>query len=101
MAKKTKVPDGQLADWQEEVPEAVQDAVDEYVKSLRIKNKATEKLNSRKEVVIETMKEHDVDHVRIDEGKKVLMLSEMDILKIEKAKEPETAGGDETVLEKD
>lgn len=77
----------QLGDWGDVVPEAVQDAVDEYVRLLRLKNKATEKVNSAKEECISRMKEHGVTKVRIDEGAKWLKCEDEPKLKTEKIKE--------------
>lgn len=37
MARKKKVPKGQLGDWLDEVPEDVQDASDNYVKAHTVK----------------------------------------------------------------
>lgn len=75
-------------DWEEQIPEPVADAVDEYVKAMRAKNKATAKETSAKETCIEAMREHGVGTVKIDEGKKVLRLVEEDKLKTEKIKQP-------------
>ena len=78
--------------WGDAIPEAVEAAAEKYVKALRAKNKAAERVNTDKESLIETMRQHDIKRLRIDEGAKVLVLEEKDVVKIEKAKEPEAVG---------
>ncbi|SFH97764.1 hypothetical protein [Planctomicrobium piriforme] len=82
-------------DWVEDVPAPVQDAVDEYMKRLRAKHRATELVNSAKENCISIMKEHGIKQVRIDEGAKWLKVEDEPKLKTEKIKSPAYAGGDD------
>ena len=86
MAKK-KPPAGQLGDWQDDVPEVVQSAADEYDKAHTAKNKSQGKLNTAKEVLIEKMLAHECKRVRIRNGEKILKLSEMDKITYEKPAE--------------
>lgn len=81
-------------DWEEQIPEPVAAAVDDYVKAMRSKNKATEKVRSAKEVCIERMVEHDITAVRIDEGEKILKLETKHSLKTAKPKKPEEAAAE-------
>jgi len=76
-------------DWEEEIPEPVGASVDDYVKHMRAKNKAAEKVRNAKEVCIERMLEHDIRTVRIDEGEKVLTIDTKHSLKTSKAKKPD------------
>ena len=68
----------ELADgeWSDDVPEEVQNEVDEYMKNLRTQHKATEKTNASKERAIAAMKKHNIPRVRIDEGKKWLVCTD-------------------------
>ena len=77
--------------WGDDVPEAVQDAVEEYVKQLRATNKAREKANSAKDTCIAVMKEHGIERVRIDEGGKWLICKDEPKLKTEKIKQQDEA----------
>lgn len=85
MAKRK--PKGQLGDWLDEVPEAVQDAADEYDKAHSAKTKAQGKLNTAKDTLIEKMREAGVKKVRIRNGEKILKLSEMDKITYAKPEE--------------
>ena len=87
-AEELPLAQGQLGDWLEEVPEDVQEAADERMRTLRAKNKATEKYNSAQEACMQAMKEHDVKRIRIDDGKKWLVYDEKGTLKTEKIKSP-------------
>ena len=69
--------------WGDDVPEPVQEAVDSYVKAMRAKNAAKKKEDAAKIACIESMKEHKVPRVRIDEGKKWLVCDQEDKLKTE------------------
>ena len=73
-------------EWIEKIPEEVEAAVDVYVKSLRAKNKASEKVRNSKELCIEAMVKHGIGRVSIDEGAKWLVLEDAHKLKTEKAK---------------
>lgn len=82
-------------DWEDTIPEPVAAAVDDYVKAMRAKNKATEKVRNAKEVCIDRMVEHEITAVRIDEGEKILKLETKHSLKTAKPKKPEeVADGD-------
>lgn len=76
-------------DWEEQIPEPVGAAVDDYVKAMRAKNKATEKVRNTKEVCIDRMVEHGITAVRIDEGEKILKLETKHSLKTAKPKKQE------------
>lgn len=78
-------------DWEEQIPEPVQDAVDRYTKSIRAKNKAGEKVRNDRELCIDAMREHDIKMAYIDEGAKVLRLEDSCKLVIEKAKTKDDA----------
>ena len=81
------VPPGQLGDWREKVPQAVQKATEEYVASLREANKAREAMNNAKSNCLAVMDEYDVESVPIDEGgKRLVRYSEMK-LKTKKAED--------------
>jgi len=87
MAKKAaakKTPKGQLGDWLDKVPEAVQEAADDYDKAHTAKSKAQGKLNTAKENLIAAMRAHGVRKVRIRNGDKFLVVSAVDKLTYEK-----------------
>ncbi len=85
MAKRK--PKGQLGDWLEEVPEEVQEAADAYDKAHTAKTKTQGKLNSAKDILIDVMREHKVDKVRIRNGEKLLTISATDKITYEKPEE--------------
>lgn len=70
-----------------EIDADLEAAADDYAKALRAKNKAAEKLNTQKEMLIEMMTRKGVSVIRIDEGAKMLTLKHNDVLKVEKVKE--------------
>ena len=79
MAKKAVAKKGQLGDWLDEVPDAVQDAADEYDKAhTTAKSNAQGKLNTAKENLIENMRLHGIKKVRIRNGEKFLVVSARD-----------------------
>lgn len=78
----------QLGDWLEQVPEEVQAAADERMRTLRAKNKANEKYNSASDACIEAMKKAGISRIRIDDGKKWLVCEDKPKLKTEKIKSP-------------
>jgi hypothetical protein len=86
MAKKAaaKKPPGQLGDWLDKVPEAVQGAADDYDKAHTAKSKAQGKLNTAKENLIAKMRAHNIPKVRIRNGDKFLVISAMDKITYEK-----------------
>jgi hypothetical protein len=86
MAKK-KPPNGQLGDWQDDVPEVVQEAADDYDKAHTAKGKAQGKLNTAKDVLIEKMRANNVPKVRIRNGEKSLVVLATDQIKYEKPAE--------------
>lgn len=89
--KKAAVPAGQLGDWQEEVPDEVQKCADAYDASHTAKGKASAKLNTAKDSLIESMKENSVNRVRIRNGEKFLVLDVKDGVRYEKPKEEPSA----------
>jgi hypothetical protein len=76
-------------DWVDNLPEDLADAVDEYLKAMRTKNKAAEKTRITKERCIELMQEHDIKKVRIDDGASWLVCEDKHGLKTQKAKKDE------------
>ena len=82
------IPDGLLGDWADEVPDPLQQAADEYDSLYQKAANATSKSNAAREKCIDLMKKHNINRVRIRNGKKHLTLSTADRLKIEKPKEP-------------
>lgn len=91
MAKKraqSEAPDGQLGDWLEKIPKRVQECADAYDAAHTAKGKASAKLNSAKDTLIEAMKEHEIQRVRIRNGEKFLVLDVKDGVRYEKPKEP-------------
>lgn len=86
MAKKL-IPAGQLGDWQEEIPDEVQKAADAYDAAHTAKSKAYAKLNTAKDSLVESMKEHGVQRVRIRNGEKFLELGATDKVSYKKPKE--------------
>lgn len=77
--------DGEIGD---QVPEEVQDAVDEYMAALRAKNKAQGKVNGAKEDAVTAMRAHGITRVMIDNGEQWLKLEDDPKLKTEKRKDP-------------
>lgn len=59
-------------DWEDQIPEVVQDAVDTYLRAMRQKNKFSEQTRNAKDKCIEVMKENGIKKLRIDEGKQWL-----------------------------
>jgi hypothetical protein len=80
MAKKkaAAAPKGQLGDWLEQIPEEVQKLADAYDAAHTSKSKASAKLNTAKDSLIESMKEHGCSKVRIRNGEKFLELGATD-----------------------
>lgn len=87
MAKKKPVPAGQLGDWQEEIPEEVQRFADAYDAAHTAKSKASAKLNTAKDSLIESMKANGCSRVRIRNGEKFLELGATDKVSYKKPKE--------------
>ena len=90
MAKKkaAAAPNGQLGDWLEQIPEEVQKLADAYDAAHTSKSKASAKLNTAKDSLIESMKEHGCSKVRIRNGEKFLVLDVKDGVKYQKPEEP-------------
>jgi hypothetical protein len=88
MAKKKAAPRGQLGDWLDKVPKAVQDAADEYDRSHKAKAKALGKLNTEKDVLIDKMRANKVKKVRVRNGDKLLVIDSTDKITYEKPQEP-------------
>lgn len=90
MAKKRVSPGGQqpVLDpaWQDEIPEAVAEAVDDYLKKMRSKNKLAEQERAARDKCIEVMKEHNIKRLRIDDGKQWLECEDTNRLKTKKVK---------------
>lgn len=80
------IPEGQLGDWMDEVPEDVQKAGDDYYKARQELAKATSKRDARKDQFIAAAREHGVEKVRIHvPGKpdKVLVVGKKDTINVE------------------
>jgi hypothetical protein len=90
MAKKRVSPGGQQPalnpDWEDEIPEPVAAAVDDYLKKMRAKNKLSEQERAAREKCIEQMKEHNIKRLRIDDGKQWLECEDVGRLKTRKVK---------------
>lgn len=90
MAKKRVQPGGSQPqidpEWNDEIPEAVAEAVDEYLKNMRAKNKLAEKERLARETCIEVMKEHGIKKLRIDDGKQWLECEDTNRLKTRKVR---------------
>lgn len=72
------VPKGQLGDWRDKIPPAVQKATEEYVAQLRAYNAAKNEKDVAKANCLAVMDEYGVDSVPIDEGgKRLVRFSEM------------------------
>lgn len=84
MAKKAAAKRLQLGDWLDEVPDAVQDAADDYDKAHTAKNKAQGKLNTAKENLIAKMRANGITKVRIRNGEKFLKISALDKITYQK-----------------
>lgn len=80
---------------EDEVPQEVQDAADDYDKAHRAHAKTKAKLNTAQEYVLQTMADHKVERVKIRNGDKVLVYSEDAKVKIEKPKSAPDAGAEE------
>lgn len=95
MAKKLHTPktvQGELGDWND-VPKPVRDAADHYREKLNEAGEARGSANSAKERLIELMVKHDVKRAKLEDGK-VVELSDEKKVKIRKASDPVTVGGD-------
>jgi len=73
-------------DWQDQIPEPVAEAVDDYLKKMRGKNKIAEQERAARDRCIELMKEHGIQKLRIDEGKQWLEVKDEPKLKTRKVK---------------
>lgn len=93
MAKARK-PKGQLGDWLDDIPEAVQKAADEYDKAHTDAQKAKGKFNTAKQNVIDKMREHKVKRVPIRNGEKFLVFRAKDGVVIKKPQEKPGAEGE-------
>lgn len=87
MAKKKAPPKGQLGDWLDKIPAAVQTAADDYDKAHTTKSKAQGKLNTAKENLIAAMRANGVKKVRIRNGDKFLVVSAVDKVNYQKPEE--------------
>ena len=90
MAKKRISPGGTQPtlnpEWNDEIPEPVAEAVDEYLKNMRASGKLTEKVRVTREKCIEIMKEHGIKKLRIDDGKQWLECEDTNKLVTRKVK---------------
>jgi hypothetical protein len=84
---KQEAPTGQLGDWLEEIPPEVQKCADAYDAAHTAKSKAQAKLNTAKESLIDSMKEHGCKKVRIRNGEKFLELGATDKIAYKKPSE--------------
>jgi hypothetical protein len=75
------------------IPE-VEAASQEVADKLRAKNKAKEKYDTAVAQCIEIMERHGIDHMKIDEGGKMVQLTRDPKLKIVKVRESASAGSD-------
>lgn len=73
-------------DWVDKPPEVVQQAVDDYLRAMRQKNKFTEQTRVAKEKAIELMKQAGITKLQIDEGKQWLEVEAKDNLRTRKVK---------------
>lgn len=80
------MPDGQLGDWGDDVPQAVQEAADLYEEALLACNRMREARDAKKDSLIFQMKKHDVERVRIRNGEKIITLTDEPKVKVGKAK---------------
>ena len=72
------IPKGQLGDWREKIPPAVQKATEDYVAQLRAYNAAKNEKDVAKANCLAVMDEYGIDSVPIDEGgKRLVRFSEM------------------------
>ena len=78
-------------DWVDNVPEKLADAVDDYLKAMRTKNKAAEKTRTSKERCIDIMIELNIKKVRIDDGAQWLHCTDKHGLKTQKVKKKDAA----------
>lgn len=93
MAKKKIQPSGNPPtqrplneEWVDKPPEVVQQAVDDYLRAMRQKNKFTEQTRHAKDKAIELMKQNGITKLRIDEGKQWLEVEAKDNLRTRKVK---------------
>lgn len=90
MAKKRIQPGGQqpalMPEVDDDIPEPVANAVDDYLKKMRSKNKLAEQERAAREKCIEQMKEHGIKKLRIDDGKQWLECEDTNRLKTRKVK---------------
>lgn len=90
MAKKRVQPGGSQPslnpEWEDQIPEVVQEAADSYLRAMRQKNKFTEQARNAKDKAIELMKEHKIPRMRIDDGKQWLEVEDEAKLKTKKVK---------------
>jgi len=73
-------------EWEQKVPEVVQEAVDSYLRAMRQKNKFTEQTRAAKDKAVELMQQHGISQLRIDEGRQWLEIEQKDNLRTRKVK---------------
>lgn len=71
-------------EWEDQIPEVVQEAADSYLRAMRQKNKFTEQARAAKEKAIELMKQNNIPRMRIDDGKQWLEVEAKDNLRTRK-----------------
>lgn len=88
-----KVPNGQLGDWLDEIPEEVAKAAEKFDAAHTKAQKAKGDLNSAKDALIETMIETGCKRCPIRNGEKFLELQEVEKVKYAKPRAREEANG--------
>jgi hypothetical protein len=93
MAKQQTLKDNSGDDWADKVPEAVQEAADNYMQARVKKTNAVEKFNGAETNLIDVMTETDTKKVKViyKDGTKVIELSELVKLKLRKPEKAPSA----------
>lgn len=97
MAKKKAGQQQTLAGIEEEVPEEVQSAANDYAGALAGKAKAMGKFNTTRDNLIAAMEEHECPKVRVTykQSEKIVELQSLKKLKLRKPAQAPTVGDDE------
>lgn len=93
MAKKK--PKQETMGFEDTYPEECQAAADDYLQALRDKNAALANLNSERENFVNTMQNHGLTKIRVDDGKKWLKIEPSEKVKTEKISQDATAADDD------
>jgi len=83
MARQTKIP-GTF----DEVPQAVQEKADEYVKVLRARQSRQAKEGTLRAELLELMHEHSIERIELDDEKDLVLVSKGEAVKIKKKSAP-------------